>query len=167
MKLKSEKEIFLILHNIRSLYNVGSIFRTAEAAGIKKIFLTGYTGKPVDRFGKIRPEIQKTALGAERNVEWEHCRDIGKLIKKLKTGREVRPPRGGRTSIVALEQSSKAIDYKKFKPRFPLALILGNEVRGLSKRILEKCDAIIEIPMKGKKESLNVSVAAGIALFNF
>ena len=80
---------------------------------------------------------------------------------------EVRPPRGGRTSIVALEQSSKAIDYKKFKPRFPLALILGNEVRGLSKRILEKCDAIIEIPMKGKKESLNVSVAAGIALFNF
>src|SRR3989344_9189814 len=108
MKLKSEKEIFLILHNIRSLYNVGSIFRTAEAAGIKKIFLTGYTGKPVDRFGKIRPEIQKTALGAERNVEWEHCRDIGKLIKKLKTGREVRPPPGGRGFISGPGKNAKS-----------------------------------------------------------
>lgn len=156
---KTNKDIYLILHNIRSLHNVGSIFRTADAAGVKKIFLSGYTGLPVDRFGKFRPEVQKVALGAEQSIGWEYCRDIGKLITKLK--KLHRPV----VHIAALEQSSEAIDYKKYKPRFPMALIVGNEVRGISKTILKKCDTIIEIPMKGKKESLNVSVAAGIILF--
>lgn len=159
-----KKEIYLILHNIRSMYNVGSIFRIADASGVKKIYLTGYTPAPTDRFGKIRPKIAKTALGAEKFLKWEKYKDIGKLIDKLKTSR---PPNGRRTSVIAVEQSQKSIDYKKFRPRYPLVLILGNEVRGISKNILKKCDKIIEIPMAGKKESLNVSVAAGIIIFSF
>ena len=153
----AKKDIYLILHNIRSLYNVGSIFRTGDASGVEKIYLTGYTPAPIDRFGKIRPQITKTALGAEKFVKWEHYKNISTLIKKLKKEK---------FNLIAVEQSLKSINYKKLKPRFPIALIFGNEVRGLSKEILKKCDKIIEIPMQGKKESLNVSVAAGIVLFS-
>ncbi len=152
-----KKEIFLILHNIRSLYNVGSVFRTADAAGVTGIFLTGYTPTPIDRFGKIRPEIHKTALGAEKFVEWKHYKNVSALVKNLKKEK---------IYLAGVEQTPKAIDYKKFRPRFPLALIFGNEVRGISSAILKKCDKIIEIPMLGKKESLNVSVAAGVILFS-
>lgn len=158
---------YLILHNIRSLYNVGSIFRTADGAGVDKVYLTGYTGLPVDRLGKVRLEVHKVALGAEKYVEWQQYKNISDLIKKLKKEKFF---------VIALEQHSKAIDYKHFntsmygskdfKKASGLALIVGNEVRGLSKQILKKCDAVIEIPMYGKKESLNVSVAAGIALFS-
>jgi len=151
-----KKEIYLILHNIRSLHNVGSIFRTADCAGVKKIFLTGYTPAPVDIFGKTKNEIKKTALGAERTIDWEKYKDIGKLILKLKKQK---------IKIIALEQSQNSINYKKFRPEFPLALIVGNEVRGISKQILKKCDNTVEIPVAGKKESLNVAVAAGIILF--
>src|SRR3989338_1003245 len=181
--------VFLILHNIRSGYNVGSIFRTANGAGVKKIFLTGYTPKPINEFGKTRREIHKTALGAEKMIEWEYHRDIGKLIKKLKKKlkenklkekgnkfkkRDKKPLSNfchGKIwatvsiSVIGLEQSEKAVDYRKFKPKFPLVLIVGNEVRGLSEKILKKCDAVIQIPMRGKKESLNVSVAAAIAIY--
>ncbi len=151
-----KKKIFLILHNVRSLHNVGAIFRTADGAGVSKIYLTGYTPTPVDIFGKTRKEIKKTALGAEKTVAWEKYKDIGKLISKLKKEK---------IKIIALEQSPEAINYKKLKPKYPIALILGNEVRGISKQILNKCNSVIEIPMRGKKESLNVSVAAGVALF--
>lgn len=154
------QETFLILHNIRSGHNVGSIFRTADGTGVKKIFLTGYTPKPVDEFGRVRREIHKTALGAEKFVEWEYCRDINGLIQKIKKSHY-----GSARAVVGLEQSKKAIDYRKFKPKFPLVLIVGNEVRGLSEKILKKCDTVIQIPMRGKKESLNVSVAAAIALY--
>jgi tRNA G18 (ribose-2'-O)-methylase SpoU len=142
----SDKKIFLILHNIRSLYNVGSIFRTADAAGVSRIYLTGYTPDPA----------QKTALGAEKFVAWERKKDLAKLVKILKMEK---------IQIVALEQDRKAVDYVKLKPKFPVALILGNEVHGLSPAILRKCAKIIFIPQYGKKESLNVAVAAGIALF--
>ena len=155
---KIQKEISLILHNIRSLHNVGSIFRTADGAGVKKIYLTGYTPEPIDIFGKTRNEIKKTALGAEKTVLWEKRKDISRLITKLKNY-------GHPMSIVGIEQNEKAVNYKKFKPGKTTALILGNEVRGLSKQILNKCDKIIEIPMHGKKESLNVAVVAGIVLF--
>jgi len=155
---KNQKDIFLILHNIRSLHNVGSIFRTADCVGVGKIYLTGYTPTPTDIFGKTRKEIAKTALGAEKTVAWEKYKDIGKLISKLNYRSS--------TSIVGVEQDKKAINYKKLKPKYPLALIFGNEVRGLSKQILQKCDKIIEIPIYGKKESLNVTVATGIVLFN-
>ncbi|MFC1625260.1 TrmH family RNA methyltransferase [Patescibacteria group bacterium] len=150
-----KKEVCLVLHNIRSLHNVGSIFRTADCAGVEKIFLTGYTPDPA----------QKTALGAEKTVEWRRHKNISQLIKKLKNERN-------RISLVGVEQDKKAINYKKLsldsaRDKKPIALIFGNEVRGLSKQILKKCDSIIEIPIKGKKESLNVAVAAGIILFSF
>jgi len=151
------RKIYLILHNIRSLHNVGSIFRTADGAGVEKIFLTGYTPAPVDIFGKYKHEIKKTALGAEKIIAWEKHKDIGILIKKI---------RKEKTQMIGVEQSEKSINYKKFKPKYPLTLIFGNEVRGLSRQILNKCDKIIEIPMKGDKESLNVSVTAGIILFH-
>ncbi|MDO8554956.1 MAG: TrmH family RNA methyltransferase [bacterium] len=165
-----KKETFIILHNIRSAYNVGSIFRTADAAGVRKIFLTGYTPAPVDKFGKINSQIQKTALGAEKTIEWEKKKDIGKLIAKLKGDKS---PYGEQFSVVAVEQSPNSINYKKFKlarsqvgPKYPLALIFGNEITGLSSKILQKCDVVIEIPMAGKKESLNVAITAGIVLFD-
>ncbi len=144
------KNIYLILHNIRSAYNVGSIFRTADAAGVGKIYLTGYTPSPLDN------KVKKTSLGAEKTVSWEKSGQIAPLLKKLKKSGIL---------VVALEQSKKSIDYRKFKCRYPMALILGNEIKGLNKKILSYADKIIEIPMYGKKESLNVAVAAGIAIY--
>lgn len=151
-----KKQLYLILHNIRSVHNTASIFRAADGAGVKKIYLTGYTPKPIDEFGKIRNDFKKISLGAEKTVEWEYKKDINKIINYLKTER---------VNVIALEQHPKAINYKKFKPKFPLALIVGNEVRGIPQNILKKCDAIIEIPMRGKKESLNISIATGIAIY--
>jgi 23S rRNA (guanosine2251-2'-O)-methyltransferase len=152
-------ETILILHNIRSVYNVGSIFRTADAAGVTKIILTGYTPTPLDRFKRPRLDLQKVALGAEQTVAWEYSKNPFAAIFKLKQEG---------VAIVAIEQdprSTSIFSYAKHKSKVPVALVLGNEVRGLSKALLNKCDAIVEIPMRGKKESLNVSVAAGIVLF--
>lgn len=150
------KQLYLILHNIRSVHNTASIFRTADGAGVKKIFLTGYTPSPIDEFGKIRNDFKKISLGAEKTVKWEYVKNINKVIDYLKN-------RG--VSIISLEQHPNAINYKKLKPKFPMTLIVGNEIRGIPQNILNKCDAIIEIPMRGKKESLNVSVATGIAIY--
>jgi tRNA G18 (ribose-2'-O)-methylase SpoU len=145
-----------IVHNVRSLHNVGSIFRTSDGAGVEKIYLTGYTPGPADKFGKPIPQFAKVSLGAEGSIAWEKVRDINRVIKSLSAdGYE----------IVALEQSARSEDYEKFRGRGKIALIVGNEVRGLSPAILKKCDAVIEIPMRGKKESLNVSVAFGIASY--
>ena len=154
--MRKRRELFAILHNIRSLHNVGSVFRTADGAGVSKIYLTGYTPSPLDEMGRVRKEIAKTALGAEKSVPWEAVRNISKLIKRLKKDR---------VQIIALENIKNAVDYHKFKPKFPMALVLGNEVRGFSRALLKKADAVIKIPMRGKKESLNVSVAFGIAIY--
>lgn len=151
-----QDQTVLILDNIRSVFNVGSIFRTADGAGISKIYLVGVTPDPIDRFGRDRKDLTKVALGAEKKIPWEHARDIISIVKKLKEESY---------QIVALEQSEKSVDYKNFKPRFPLAVVLGEEVHGLLDKTLKQCDATIEIPMLGNKESLNVSVATGIALF--
>jgi 23S rRNA (guanosine2251-2'-O)-methyltransferase len=151
------KQTAVLLHNIRSAHNVGSIFRTADAAGISRIYLSGYTPKPVDRFGRLQKEIAKTALGAERSVPWEYFTSPDTLISKVK--------KEG-WQIVGVEQDKRAIDYRKFKIKKPTLFILGNEVRGLSPSLRAKCDTLIEIPMHGTKESLNVSVAAGIILFS-
>ena len=145
-----EQEVYLILHNIRSAYNVGSIFRTADAAGVKKVYLCGYTPTPDNQ------KVVKTSLGAEKYILWEYYKQTWRLLKKLNANG---------IQIVALEQTKKSVDYRRFKPKFPLALIIGNEVRGLSKEILAYADKIIAIPMYGRKESLNVAVAAGIALY--
>ncbi len=156
-------EIVGVFHNIRSLHNVGSLFRTSDAAGVRKVYLTGITPTPLDRFGKVRPQIHKVALGAERSVAWEKCA-IFPLLRKL--GKES-------YTIVAVEQDKKAIPYYFLfrvlspKSRNKLALIVGNEVSGLPKTILRASDTIVEIPMKGKKESLNVAVAFGIIAFKF
>ena len=142
---------FIIAHNIRSLYNIGTIFRTADALGVDFLFLTGYSGQPP------RKEISKVALGAENFVPWEHYQSISYLLKKLK--------KSG-VKIVALETDKKAVNYLDFKPQFPLALLLGNEVKGLSKSLLDQSDHLIKIPMKGKKESLNVAVAMAVASYH-
>jgi len=155
-----KREMFLVLHDIRSAYNVGAIFRTADGAGVKKIFLSGYTaipssGKKIHET-KAEKMIAKTALGAEQNVPWEKIEDLKFFLEKFK--------KDG-VSIVSLEKAGEAIDLKDFKAEFPMALFLGNEIRGVSKEVLESSDSVISIPMRGKKESLNVSVAAGIAIY--
>jgi tRNA G18 (ribose-2'-O)-methylase SpoU len=151
-----QKENCILLPNIRSSHNVGSIFRTADAVGISKIFLVGYTPCPFDKFKRLNKEIAKTALGADKTVAWEHADDIFSLLEKLK--------KDG-FQIVAIEQAENSIDYKKVELKDKNAFIFGSEVGGLEKEILEKCDIVAEIPMHGKKESLNVSVSAGVVLF--
>ena len=150
-------EIAVLLHNIRSSHNVGSIFRTSDAAGVNGIFLTGYTPTPTDRFGRPQKDIAKTALGAENTTLWKYFKTPQKLISDLtKEG----------WSIVGVEQDKRAIDYRSFKPTGKTLFIFGNEVLGISPALRKLCDTIVEIPMHGKKESLNVSVAAGVILFS-
>lgn len=150
--------MILVLHNIRSVHNVGSIFRTADAAGVSKIILSGYTPLPHDRFEEPRKDFAKVSLGAEKTIYWEQSKTLSSALKKLK--------KEG-VYIVAVEQDKKSTSLFKFKlpKNKPVALVLGNEVMGLSKQALKLCDAVVEIPMRGVKESLNVSVAAGIAMF--
>ena len=148
-----------ILHNVRSLHNVGSIFRTADAAGIEKLYLCGITPEPLDRFGVIRQQVGKVSLGAEKTVPWEKAASTSRLIDKLKKDGY---------KIFALEQSDRSIPYNKvraFTRQSKVALVVGHEVKGLPASILKKADRILEIPMAGEKESLNVGVAFGIAVF--
>lgn len=144
-----KRSILLLAHNIRSLWNVGSLFRTADAFSVSKIMLAGYTATPPRR------EISKTALGAEESVVWEKVNDSKKAIVKLK--------KQGFT-VVALEQARGAVDLAEYEPPDRVCLVVGHEVLGVPKELLRLCDAVVHIPMHGKKESLNVSVAAGIAL---
>lgn len=167
--MKKGAENILIMHNIRSVENVGAMFRTADAAGIKKIYLTGYTPAPVDRFGRKRGDLAKSALGAEEFVAWEQKKNIFPLLAKLK--KEKSRTRASsvrdRYLIIGIEQDKKSIDYKTIRLRSGQGnvFIVGAEVTGIPKNILKKCNIIAEIPMRGKKESLNVSVALGVALF--
>ncbi len=148
----------VVLDNIRSVHNVGSIFRTSDALGVDKIYLCGCTPTPKDRFGRDRNDLAKVALGAEKNIEWEYCKITEEAIKKLKKEK---------VQIIAIEQAKNSVDYKKVKAKELTAVILGEEVNGLSKGLLKLADIVAEIPMKGKKESLNVSVAFGVAGYNF
>ena len=142
-KQTKKKEICLILHNIRSSHNVGSIFRTADGIGVQKIYLSGYTPIPTDKFGRLNKEISKVALGAENEILWERIEDIFSLIKKLKAEN---------FSIVALEQDERSEDYKKINVTKKIAVILGSEVEGIPKEMLVLCDAVAEIPILRKKE---------------
>ncbi len=144
------RRIAVIAHNIRSLHNVGAIFRTADAFGVEKIFLTGYSGCPP------RSEISKVALGAEESVPWEYHRTATPAIEALR--------RDG-FSIVACEQTPTSMALPDFKIPERVAIILGNEVRGVSRVLRARADHVVAIPMVGKKESLNVSVACGIVLY--
>jgi tRNA G18 (ribose-2'-O)-methylase SpoU len=167
-----KNELALIIHNVRSAYNVGALFRTADGAGVKRIFLTGYTpcpyvlrtsvaGGPMQAripvyLTRAEKELVKTALGAEKSVLWKKSVSLRRVLTDLRKEGFV---------IVALEQCEKSVDFRKYVPKSDVALILGNEVRGVDAKILKQCDAIIEIPMRGKKNSLNVAVAGGIALY--
>ena len=157
MNSRKPTPIYVILHEVRSAHNVGSIFRTADGAGVKKIYLCGYTPSPVDRFGREQPEIKKTSLSATESVPWEHYENIHDLLLKLKE-------EGIR--IVGVEQHADALTYANADLLGPTTFIFGNEIDGVSENILEKLDAVIHIPMYGAKESLNVAVAAGIILFS-
>lgn len=150
--------IHLILSDIRSAHNVGSILRTADAGGVEKVHLCGITPAPVDRFGRKRADIAKVALGAEDVVPWESCKDVFKKIETLK---------GENFIVVGVEQHRRSIPYYTFTSKQPVAFVLGEETKGLSEEILSLCDAVVEIPMRGEKESLNVSVALGVVLFGF
>ena len=136
---------------------MGSIFRTSDALGVNKIFLCGCTPTPKDRFGRERKDLTKVALGAEKSIEWEYCESTEEAIKKL---------RKEKVQIIALEQAENSVDYKKVKAKNKVAIILGEEVHGLTKGVLDLADIVIEIPMYGTKESLNVSVAFGVAGFS-
>ena len=149
-------QTILILDNIRSTHNVGSIFRTADAAGISKIYLVGTTPDPIDRFGREQSDIAKTALGAEKAIAWEHADATIPVLAKYPEHFKI-----------ALEQSRDSKDYKTIQSKDKNIIVLGAEVNGIPKEILNECDAVAEIPMAGEKESLNVSVATGIFLFRF
>ena len=154
--MKKNSNYILIIPDIRSAINIGAIFRTADAVGISKIYLTGFSPRPTDKFGRIQKDIAKSALGAETWIPWEYKKTLIPLINNLK--------KEGYT-IIAIEQDKKSVDYRKVKISGKVVVIMGPEVTGLPKKVLEKCDIIAEIPMNGKKESLNVSVACGVALF--
>jgi len=175
--------MIILLHNIRSAHNVGSIFRTADATGCEKIYLCGITPAPVDKYDRPVSRITKVSLGAEKYIPWEKVKSTARLINKLKKQRY---------QILALEQSKKSIPYYKFKlkrikitphstrsshfrysknvreneKKDKFVLILGNEIKGLPCSILHRVNHILEIPIKGKKESFNVAVAFGIVAFH-
>lgn len=152
-----KNKLVLVLDNIRSVYNVGSIFRTADGVGVFEIFLCGTTPAPVDRFGRDRKDLAKVALGAEKIIPWKYFETTKEAIQNLKEGG---------FEIVALEQDEKSVNYDKHEIKEKTALILGEETKGPTKEILDLSDVILEIPMRGEKESLNVSVAAGVAMYN-
>ncbi len=150
-----------ILHNIRSMYNVGAIFRIADAAGIEKVFLCGITPSPKDNFGNFRKKISKVALGAEKYVSWEKVKQTTPLIKKLKKDGY---------QIFALEKAPNSAPYYKIKisqkDLKKVAVLVGSEIKGVPPKILKISDKVLEIPMHGKKESLNVAVAFAILVFH-
>lgn len=188
-----KKELIVVLDNIRSRENVGSIFRTADGAGVSKIYLCGITPTPrirdtgsdsyhdrdinqILKHDGFYDKIAKTALGAEKWIPWEYQSQTWRCLLKLKSkndpfdktqGHPERSRTGKKLKIIALEQTKDSIDLFKYKlpKNKKIALVMGNEVRGLSPQILKYCDKKIAIPMYGKKESLNVSVATGIALY--
>lgn len=148
---------YVILDNIRSAYNVGAIFRTAEGAGVEKIFLGGYTPAPQDRFGRAVSEIKKTSLGASTMVAWEAVDDVKDIIHHLKQAG---------VCVVAVELTTTAVSLYDFILPAKVAYVFGNEVTGISETVWSLCDTTIMIPMQGKKESLNVATTVGIILFH-
>ncbi len=148
---KTRVPVSVIIENIRSLYNVGSMFRTSDGAGIEKLFICGYTACPPRR------EIDKTALGSTESVPWEWRRSAKEAIDELKAK--------GYT-IVALEHTDKSMSVWEAPFHFPLCLVVGNEVEGVNQETLDACDEAIEIPMYGIKQSLNVAVAYGIGVYS-
>lgn len=159
------REIVLLVHDVRSTHNVGSLLRTAEGLGVAHVHFSGYTPFPLleadprlpHLAAKIDKQIQKTALGAERMVPWSVEPDVAAAIRQLKSA--------GYT-VAALEQTAESIPLPGFQPPEKIAILLGREVEGIEPELLAECDVILEIPMFGKKESFNVVQAAAIALYH-
>ncbi|WP_047246330.1 RNA methyltransferase [Maribacter thermophilus] len=152
---KTEKiPVSIVLDNIRSLNNIGSVFRTADAFLIKKIYLCGITATPPHK------DIHKTALGATDSVEWEYVEDIMVLLERL---------RKEEVKTIAIEQAEGAEMLHEFKPvpQDSYALIYGNEVKGVQQKVVDSCDSVLEIPQFGTKHSLNISVSAGVVIWDF
>jgi tRNA G18 (ribose-2'-O)-methylase SpoU len=148
---KHRMPVVVLLDNIRSLYNVGSIFRTADGVLVRKLLLAGFTPHPP------RKEIEKTALGATLSVPWEHFSSTAQAITSA---------RSEGYKVCCLELTSESLPYYRVrKEDFPLCLVIGNEISGVSKDVVEQCDLALELPMFGTKQSLNVSVAFGVAAF--
>ncbi|MBU1099677.1 MAG: RNA methyltransferase [Bacteroidetes bacterium] len=143
--------VYVLLDSIRSSYNVGSIFRTSDGAMVNKLYLCGYTPHPPHK------EVLKTALGSHESVEWEFVKNPVELVKRLKADG---------VKICALEQTDKSFPYYEMKSsNFPLCLIVGNEISGVSQDLIDLCDFAVDIPQYGIKQSLNVAVAYGITIF--
>jgi len=153
-KEAKKSNVCIILDDVRSLNNVGSVFRTSDAFMIEKVWLCGITGKPPHR------EIQKTALGATESVEWEHRKEILPLIDQLQSEEYV---------IISVEQADKSVSLKDFEPleKSKYALVFGNEVFGVKDEVIKKSDVVLEIPQQGTKHSLNISVSVGVVVWDF
>ncbi len=151
VKKKNKNEIYALLDNVRSMHNVGAIFRTSDAVLLKKLYLCGITGHPP------RKEISKTALGAEEIVEWEYNEDATEVIKDLK--------KQG-IKIVAVELAKGATIFHETKYDFPICFVFGHEVLGISDDVMELVDMAIEIPMLGRANSLNISTCYGIIVYD-
>jgi 23S rRNA (guanosine2251-2'-O)-methyltransferase len=149
-------KLYVAIHDVRSAYNVGAILRTADAVGVERVYLGGVTPTPIDRFGRPRADIAKASLGAESSVPWEYTDDITSVLATLQE-------QG--VKVIALEQDTTAVPYSDITVDSDVALVVGAEVTGLSPEVMAMCDVVAEIPMYGAKESLNVSVAAGVMLY--
>ncbi len=150
IKSAPRNDVYVILDNIKSMENVGAIFRTSDAIRAKKIYLCGITATPP------RNKIFKVSMGAVEWVDWEYCESAKLVVKKLKQEG---------VQIVALEQTDSSIDYRKAKYKKPVAIVLGHEGKGVSKEVLKLCDFSVELPMHGRANSLNVATSAGIILY--
>lgn len=157
MAKHSSVRVWVALENVRSAHNVGAIMRTCDAAGVAGIFLVGTTPAPIDRFGRTQPDIAKTALGAEMSVPWTYFANTEALLAHAHTNH---------LQCIAVEQDARSVDYKSVTLSRDAMIILGNEVDGVSDRALAAADTIMHIPMRGIKESLNVSTAAGVVLYH-
>ncbi|MEJ2542487.1 MAG: TrmH family RNA methyltransferase, partial [Calditrichaceae bacterium] len=151
VKKMKRMPLFALIENIRSMYNVGSIFRSSDAINLSKLYLSGFTAKPP------RKEIDKTALGATESVPWEYIKDPIQLIDELKNNK---------VEIVVVEHTDKSVNYADVQYNFPVCFIFGNEVEGVSDDIVVRADKVVELPMLGIKHSLNVAVAYGIIMYN-
>ena len=156
----AQREIIVIIHNVRSVLNVGAVLRTCEGFGIKRVFATGWTPSPDNGLPHVRSKIakslHKTALGAEEIVKFKYDNNLEKLLEQLK---------GDGFRIVGLEQDKRSVSLSDYRPAQKMTLLLGEEVNGLTTELRDVCDDLVEIPMRGQKESFNVSVATGILLY--
>lgn len=152
VKKIKKNPIYIICDSVLDTYNVGAIFRLADAAAVSKVYLCGQTETPPN------PKIKKASVSTWKWVDWEYCSTALEAVEKVKFQRT-------NVKVVAVEQDKKSIPLKDFKPEFPVAIIVGNESFGLPKEVLEVCDEIVELPMFGVNKSLNVMVSCGIVLY--